>query len=129
VNYRSVVVFGQARLVADAREKRAALRALTEQLLPGRWEEARAPNRRELKATAVLVLPLTEASAKLRSGGPQDGDGPDGELEVWAGEIPLTLTAGTPIPDPALVPGVAIPASVGDYARPGLVAAAPARRR
>ncbi len=121
VNYRSVVVFGNARLVEDPQEKLAGLRALTEQLLPGRWDDVRPPSRQELKATSLLVLPLAEASAKLRRGGPSDGDGPDGALGVWAGEIPLELIAGTPVADPALAPGVAMPEYVRDFARPGLV--------
>jgi nitroimidazol reductase NimA-like FMN-containing flavoprotein (pyridoxamine 5'-phosphate oxidase superfamily) len=121
VNYRSVVVFGNARLVEDPHEKLAGLRALTEQLLPGRWDDVRAPSRQELKATSLLVLPIEEASAKLRDGGPSDGEGPDGALDVWAGEIPLVLAAGTPVADPALAPGVVMPDYVRHFHRPGLV--------
>ncbi len=121
VNYRSVVVYGSARLVEDPQEKLDGLRALTEQLLPGRWDDVRAPSRQELKATSLLVLPIEEASAKLRRGGPSDGDGPDGALDVWAGEIPVVLEAGPPVADPALAPGVAMPDYVRDFARPGLV--------
>lgn len=121
VNYRSVVVFGHARHLEDPQEKLAGLRALTDQLLPGRWDDVRPPSRQESKATSVLVLPITEASAKLRSGPPSDGDGPDGELDVWAGEIPFVLRAGAPVPDPALAPGVAMPDYVRAYERPGLV--------
>ncbi len=117
----AVVVFGQARLVDDPREKLAGLRALTDQLLPGRWDDVRPPSRQESTATSVLVLPITEASAKLRSGPPSDGGGPDGELDVWAGEIPFVLRAGAPVPDPALAPGVAMPEYVRAYERPGLV--------
>jgi len=121
VNYRSVVVFGRARLVSEPEDKLAGLRALTERLLPGRWEDVRPPTRQELKATSLLALPIDEASAKLRAGPPSDGDGPDGELDVWAGVIPFALRAGDPVPDPALRPGVAVPAYVREYARPGLV--------
>lgn len=121
VNYRSVIVFGQARLVDDPAEKLAGFRALTEQLLPGRWDDVRPPSRRELKATSLLTLPIGEASAKLRTGPPGDGDGPDAELDVWAGVIPLGVRAGEPVADPRLTPGVAMPDYVRSYARPGLV--------
>jgi uncharacterized protein len=91
VNYRSVVVFGTATLVEGA-EKREALRALTEQLAPGRWDEARQPTGKELKATWILALPLAEASAKLRTGAEED-DPEDRELPVWAGVVPVHLAA------------------------------------
>ena len=89
MNYRSVVVLGTATPVTEPDEKHAALEAFTEKLLPGRWADARPPTRKELKATSVLSLPLDEASAKVRTGGPDDGDTPDAELDVWAGHIPL----------------------------------------
>jgi hypothetical protein len=120
VNYRSVVVLGQARLVDAPDEKLAALEALTERLLPGRWRDARQPTRKELKATAVLRLPLDEASAKIRDGGAEDGDTPDAELDVWAGQIPLATTALAPIPDPDLRPGISVPGYARRYHRPGL---------
>ncbi len=91
VNYRSVVLLGTARLVPDE-EKLAALHALTEQLAPGRWEEARQPTAKELKATWILALPIEEASAKVRSGPPED-DPEDEHLPVWAGVVPVHLTA------------------------------------
>jgi uncharacterized protein len=91
VNYRSVVVFGTATLV-DGDEKRAALRALAEQLAPGRWEEARQPSQKELKATSILSLPLDEASAKVRSG-PEEDDDEDLDLPVWAGVVRAYLAA------------------------------------
>jgi uncharacterized protein len=91
VNYRSVVVFGTATLVEGA-EKREALRALTEQLAPGRWDEARQPTAKELKATWILALPLDEASAKLRTGAEED-DLEDRDLPVWAGVVPVHLAA------------------------------------
>jgi nitroimidazol reductase NimA-like FMN-containing flavoprotein (pyridoxamine 5'-phosphate oxidase superfamily) len=121
VNYRSVVVIGRPRLVSDEAEKLAGLHALTEQLLPGRWAQVRAPSAQELKATALLVLALDEASAKLRSGPPSDGDGPDAELEVWAGVIPLSVRAGEPVVDPASRRTAPMPSYVSDYSRPGLV--------
>jgi nitroimidazol reductase NimA-like FMN-containing flavoprotein (pyridoxamine 5'-phosphate oxidase superfamily) len=119
VNYRSVVVFGQAELVEGSDDKRAALRAFTDKLVPGRWADVRTPSELELKATAVLRLPLTEASAKVRTGGPLD-DEPDYELPVWAGTLGLRLAASPPQPDERLMPGVERPAYVDDLinARP-----------
>jgi nitroimidazol reductase NimA-like FMN-containing flavoprotein (pyridoxamine 5'-phosphate oxidase superfamily) len=121
MNYRSVVVLGTATPVDDAAGKLAALKAFTEQLLPGRWEEARHPTPTELKATSVLRLPLDEASAKIRDGGPEDGDTPDAELDVWAGQIPLVVTALDPVPDPGLRSGIPVPEALVPYRRPGLV--------
>lgn len=120
VNYRSVVVLGVATPVTDPDEKLAALRALTDQLLPGRNADARQPSPKELKATSVLWLPLDEASAKVRTGPPDDGDSEDALLDVWAGEIPLVTRAGAPVPDPALRPGIPVPAYARRYRRPGL---------
>jgi nitroimidazol reductase NimA-like FMN-containing flavoprotein (pyridoxamine 5'-phosphate oxidase superfamily) len=91
VNYRSVVVFGTATLVGDG-EKREALRALTEQLAPGRWDEARQPTDKELKATWILSLPLDETSAKVRTGAEED-EPEDLDLPVWAGVVPVHLAA------------------------------------
>lgn len=108
VNYRSVVVFGQAERLEAAEEKRAALEAFTEKLVPGRWGDARLPTAQELKATAVLSLPLDEASAKLRGGGPLD-DEEDYELPVWAGTVPIRLVKDAPEPDARLLPGVELP--------------------
>ena len=121
MNYRSVVVLGTATPVVERDEKLAALEALTERLLPGRWAEARPPSAKELKATAVLRVPLDEASAKIRDGGPEDGDTPDAELDVWAGHLPLVVTALDPVPDPALRPGIPVPEALLPYRRPGLV--------
>jgi len=88
-------------------EKLAALRAFTERLYPGRWDEVRPPNPAELKATHVLALPLDEAVAKVRTGGPID-DAEDMTLPVWAGVVPLAVTGGAPIADPQLAPGLAL---------------------
>jgi nitroimidazol reductase NimA-like FMN-containing flavoprotein (pyridoxamine 5'-phosphate oxidase superfamily) len=121
MNYRSVVVLGEATPIDDPAEKLVALEALTEKLLPGRWAEARPPTRKELKATSVLTLPLDEASAKIRDGGPTDGDTPDAELDVWAGHVPLVVRALEPVPDPSLRPGIPVPPDVQRYRRPGLV--------
>jgi uncharacterized protein len=109
VNYRSVVVLGTATAVTDRGEKLAALEAFTERLLPGRWADARQPKAQELKATAVAWLPLDEASAKIRTGGADDGDTPDGELDVWAGVVPLDVVARAPVPEPDLRPGIPVP--------------------
>src|SRR5580658_1827460 len=111
MNYRSAVIFGPARLVTDSDERLAAIQAITEHLIPGRWEHSRKPTRKELAATAVIALPLDEASVKIRSGAPKDDD-EDYGLDVWAGVLPMTLTVGPAQPDPALKEGVAIPAHI-----------------
>ena len=89
VNYRSVVLFGTAR---PAEDKRASLQALTEQLAPGRWNEARQPTEQELKATSILALPIDEASAKVRTG-PEEDEPEDVDLPVWSGVVPVHLAA------------------------------------
>jgi nitroimidazol reductase NimA-like FMN-containing flavoprotein (pyridoxamine 5'-phosphate oxidase superfamily) len=121
MNYRSVVVLGTATPVVEADEKLGALEAFTEKLLPGRWAAARRPTPKELKATSVLRMPLDESSAKIRDGGPEDGDTPDAELDVWAGHLPLVVTALDPVPDPSLRPGIDVPPALRPYRRPGLV--------
>lgn len=120
MNYRSVVVLGTAVPVSDPDEKLGALQALTERLLPGRWAEARQPTVKELKATSILHLPLDEASAKIRDGGPDDGATPDAELDVWAGHLPLAVVAREPVPDPSLRPGIPLPRALDPYHRRGL---------
>jgi uncharacterized protein len=115
MNYRSAVIFGVARLVTDGAEKLAALRAVTDHLVPGRWEHAREPTRKELAATAVLALPLDEASVKVRAGGPKD-DAEDYDSGIWAGVLPAALTFGPAEPDPALPPGVAVPGHIAALA-------------
>ncbi|HEV2715579.1 MAG TPA: pyridoxamine 5'-phosphate oxidase family protein [Terriglobales bacterium] len=109
MNYRSVVVFGTALVVEDKIEKLKALRSLSEHVMPGRWVEVREPNDAELKQTLVLQLPLTEASAKIRTGPPIDEE-TDYDLPVWAGELPLSLVVGEPIADPRLLAAVELPA-------------------
>jgi len=116
MNYRSVVIFGRARLIEDEHEKIDALRALSEHIVPGRWDEVRGPSERELQQTTVLSLPLTEASAKIRTGPPLD-DEEDYQLDVWAGTIPLGLASGQPINDPRLSTGLAVPAYALKYSR------------
>ena len=98
INYRSVVVFGCGEAVSSEADKAAALEAFMERLHPGRWREVRPPSPQELKATGVVRIPIAEASAKLRSGGPLD-DPEDMALEVWAGVVPLVVTRATPIRD------------------------------
>ena len=98
MNYRSVVILGKASLVHGDEEKFAALRAISEQIVPGRWAEVRQPSPQELKATSVLKLPLVEASAKIRTGPPKDKED-DLTLPVWAGVLPLSLVPGTPVED------------------------------
>ena len=105
MNYRSVVMLGKARLVADPSEKREAMHSFTNHMVLGRWEEVRQPNEQELKATTVLVLPLDEVSAKIRTGSPLD-DEEDYGLHVWAGVVPVRTELGQPIPDERLLPGV-----------------------
>jgi len=116
MNYRSVVVFGKAKVVSDELEKYAALKAFTEHIVPGRWSEVRPPTKNELKGTTVLSLPLTEASAKIRAGGPVD-DEEDYELEVWAGVLPLSLKSAAPVADERVKDGVAVPPNVLNYNR------------
>lgn len=108
VNFRSVVVLGDARVVDDPAEKSQALRCLLDHIAPGRAEDCRAPDARELAATGVLALDLVEVSAKVRSGPPAD-DPEDIPLPHWAGVVPLSLTAGTPVVAHDLQPGIPVP--------------------
>jgi nitroimidazol reductase NimA-like FMN-containing flavoprotein (pyridoxamine 5'-phosphate oxidase superfamily) len=117
VNYRSVVVVGEARAVTDPEEKLGALEAFSEQILPGRWEAARKPSRQEVRATSVLALALDEASAKVSTGGPDDGDSDDAALDVWAGHVPLRLVAGAPVPCARLRAGIPLPDEIAGYQR------------
>ena len=116
MNYRSVLIFGKATLIENREEKIAALRALTEHMIPGRWDDAREPNERELQLTTVLALELDEASAKIRTGPPLD-DEEDYALPVWAGVIPLRLVAGQPVADPRLPRDISPPGYATDYER------------
>ncbi|MGA2857126.1 MAG: pyridoxamine 5'-phosphate oxidase family protein [Candidatus Sulfotelmatobacter sp.] len=118
MNYRSVVILGKAALVEDPEEKLAALRTLSEHILPGRWDEARQPNERELKATSVLRVPIEEFSAKVRTGPPVD-DAEDYSFPTWAGVIPLEMKAGAPIDDPHHKPQRTVPEYVKSYSRKG----------
>jgi uncharacterized protein len=116
MNYRSVVIFGTATVVKDFEQKVEALRAFTEHVVPKRWAEVRQPTHQEILGTLVLSLPLAEASAKIRTGGPID-DEADYELPVWAGVIPLALTAGIPLPDARLPADMSLPDYVQHYKR------------
>lgn len=116
INYRSVGILGKASLVEDRKEKEKALEVFTEHIIPGRWAEIRWPNELELKATSVLKLPIEEASAKIRTGGPKD-DEEDYEMTVWAGVLPLTVTPAEPVPDDVLAEGIEIPDYVKGYSR------------
>jgi uncharacterized protein len=116
MNYRSVVALGKALPVEAPGEKREALRAFTEKIIRGRWNDARQPNDKELKATSVLRLPLTEVSAKVRTGPPLDDD-PDYALPIWAGVIPLQLVSGEPIRDERCDASIPVPAYAVYYRR------------
>ncbi len=109
VNYRSAMIYGTPRLVTDPDEKLRGLRLLSEHLAPGQWDYVRRPSRKELAATALLALPLDEASVKVRTGPPDDGDSPDAALGLWAGELPLVSGWGDPVPDEGLPDGLAVP--------------------
>jgi len=116
MNYRSVVVLGKGTLVEDPEEKLAALRTLSEHIIPGRWDDVRQPHERELKATSVLRVPIEEFSAKVRSGPPID-DEEDYSFPTWAGVIPLGIKVGDPINDPRLDPAREAPTYLKKYAR------------
>jgi nitroimidazol reductase NimA-like FMN-containing flavoprotein (pyridoxamine 5'-phosphate oxidase superfamily) len=117
MNYRSVVAFGKAKVIEGEMEKSSAMRALTEHIVPGRWEQVRSPTPLELKATTVLSLPLTEASAKVRIGNPIDDD-TDHDLNVWAGVLPITVNAGEAIADPLMSGEIGLPDNIIHYRRP-----------
>src|SRR5215469_2170504 len=116
MNYRSVVILGKGTLVEDPEEKLAALRTLSEHIIPGRWDNVRQPHERELKATSVLRVPIEEFSAKVRTGPPID-DEEDYSFPTWAGVIPLRMKAGYAISDPKLDPGYTVPEYARNYSR------------
>ncbi len=115
-NYRSAMVLGRTRLVTDFNEKDAALRALVEHIVPGRGADVRPGDAKELAATAVLAVPLEEASAKVRRGGPVD-DEEDYGLPVWAGVLPFALVPGAPVPDPRSSSTIDVPPYVAAWHR------------
>ncbi len=116
VNYRSAMIFGTPRLVTGPQEKLAGLRALSEHIVPGQWDYARRPSKKELAATTLLALSLDEASVKIRTGPPDDGDSPDAALPVWAGVLPLAAAWQTPQPDPVLPATIALPPHIAALA-------------
>lgn len=116
MNYRSVLVFGRTTIVDDPSEKMAALLALSEHIIRGRWADVREPTDQEMKQTTVLCLPLEEASAKIRTGPPLD-DEEDYALPIWAGVLPLKLVAGEPVKDPLLTAEVPVPDYAANYKR------------
>jgi uncharacterized protein len=111
-NYDAAMVLGRFVELLDEHERLAAFEAFTDRLVPGRYAEVRPPSRKELKATMILALELTEASAKVRSGPPSDDDSPDAERDIWAGVVPLRTVPDPPEPSPGLREGIATPASV-----------------
>lgn len=114
VNYRSVVVFSHAEVVTDEQERWDALEAFTNQVIPGRWEEVRQPNTKEMKATMVIAFEIEEASAKVRTGGPND-DEEDYQWPVWAGVLPLKLQAQAPVTDSKMMHDMPVPVYVTNY--------------
>ncbi len=116
MNYRSVVVFGTATEVTGGEHKLAAMRALTEHVVPGRWDDARQPSPKEIKATTMLAVPLEEASIKTRTGPPVDED-EDYDLAVWAGVLPISSRFEAPVPDPRLGAGIPLPGYLAGYRR------------
>jgi uncharacterized protein len=116
MNYRSVIILGKATLVEDPQEKLSALRVLSEHILPGRWDDVRKPNEKELKATSVLCVPIEEFSAKVRTGPPID-DEEDYSFPTWAGVIPLDMKAEFAIEDPKLNPKREVPRYIKEYER------------
>lgn len=123
MNYRSAVVRGRAVLVTDEAERMEALRLIVEQAAPGAWDRVRPPNRKEMAATMVLALDLTEASVKVRTGGPGDDEADIAAGGVWAGVLPLRQVWGEPIGADNLEPGVDVPADVAARVAPATVPA------
>jgi len=117
VNYRSAMIYGTPRVVTSREEKLAGLRCLAEHIVPGQWDYARRPSKKELAATTLLALPLAEASVKIRTGPPDDGDSPDAALPVWAGVLPLAPAWGGPVPDPVLPPDIPLPPHIAARTR------------
>jgi nitroimidazol reductase NimA-like FMN-containing flavoprotein (pyridoxamine 5'-phosphate oxidase superfamily) len=117
INYRSAMIYGVPEWVRDDEAKLHGLRLLSEHIAPGQWDYARQPSRKELAATALLALSLGEASVKVADGPPDDGDSPDAALGLWAGQLPVVTTWGTPRPDPALSPEIAVPPHLAAYER------------
>ena len=113
-NYRSAVIFGKPRLITDYDEKMDALELITEHIIKGRWDEAREPNAKEMKATSVIAIEMTDASAKVRAEGAND-EAADADLDVWAGVLPLKVVTGEPIRNKDCKPNMDIPDSVKGF--------------
>lgn len=116
MNYESVVIFGKGELI-DNQEKEEALKIISDHILPGRWEEVRPPNRKELKATKVIKITIKEASAKVRNGGPKD-EKADMDLDIWAGVLPVYKVFGSPIADELLKTDIPLPESIKSILKP-----------
>ena len=112
VNYESAIAYGCFQAITDGDERLAALAAFTNKLVPGRFNEVRAPNAKELKATMILAMEIEGVSAKIRSGPPDDDDSEDAAMEVWAGELPILSRLGEAIASPGLRAGIPLPESV-----------------
>jgi len=121
INYRSVVLIGSATEVKDLSEKRAGLELLVEHIIPGRTADARPPTDKELRSTMLLALPIVDATAKVRTGWPNDDD-EDLLLDIWAGVVPMRTLYDGPRPDPQLRPGLTEPAYTTAYGRPAVTA-------
>jgi len=122
VNYRCAMVYGVPQVLTDVEDKLIGLETISEHVAPGQWRYARPPSEKELAATTVLRLGLDEASVKVSEGPPDDGEGPDGALDVWAGEVPLRTVRLDPVADPALRAGIAVPGHLHEGAiAPGTV--------
>jgi uncharacterized protein len=117
MNYRSVVLYGRAREVTDPEERLLAARAITAHVVPGREADARMPTEDEYRQTILLGVPIDEASAKVRTGGPKDPE--EADALVWAGVLPLTTGHGQPQPAEDLPAGIGVPAYLTSYGRPG----------
>lgn len=118
VNYRTVVIYGSGRKIDDEAKKLATLKAFMEKIAPGRWDELRAPNEQEMKATTVLAFDLVELSAKIRDGGVED-EPEDMNDPVWAGVVPVRRTFGVPQPDPQMRADIGLPGYLKNYTGPG----------
>lgn len=121
MNYRSAMVYGTARILTDEDERIAALRVIVDNMIPGRWDASRAPTRKEMAATAVLALPLAEASVKIRTG-PASDEPEDYDLDVWAGVVPTRMVYGTPVPDAPLPGTIGVPEHIHRLLADGLEA-------
>ncbi|GAA2628226.1 hypothetical protein Adu01nite_63630 [Paractinoplanes durhamensis] len=114
INYRSAMIYGVPVPVTDPDDLLYGLRLLTEHVAPGQWDYARPPSTKELAATTLLAVPLDEASVKISDGPPDDGDGPDAALGLWAGRLPVAATWGTPVADPLLPAGIEPPPHISN---------------